>query len=165
MVKYVHTTIRELSVIQASGQNIPFPTGTFDIALALDVIEHVPKPLQLLREVHRVLKKDGILLLITPNRQFFITQRILGYYNLAIRKCFPNVPREPKKGVPCTHLKIYSTDEILNALETVGFEIVKYDTFSEAPFFQFVNLPFALIFRGSMRKWKWNKVFVICTKT
>lgn len=39
----------------------------FDAVTLWDVIEHVPDPLALLREVHRILKPDGILVMRLPN--------------------------------------------------------------------------------------------------
>ncbi len=41
--------------------------GSFDMVTMWDVIEHVPDPQQLLREVHSVLKPDGVIILETQN--------------------------------------------------------------------------------------------------
>lgn len=47
----------------------PFADGMFDAALFLDVIEHlIPRGL-VLREIHRVLKDDGRLMVSAPNRE------------------------------------------------------------------------------------------------
>lgn len=45
---------------------LPFATGTFDTVLCTQVLEHVPDPLQLFREAHRVLRPEGSLLLTAP---------------------------------------------------------------------------------------------------
>ena len=47
-------------------QNIPFADGQFDTILMSDVLEHIPNPDRLLREVSRVLSDDGKLLLNVP---------------------------------------------------------------------------------------------------
>ncbi len=47
---------------------LPFPGGTFDVALFLDVIEHIHPRVETLREIHRVLRDDGRLLVSAPNR-------------------------------------------------------------------------------------------------
>lgn len=45
--------------------------GTFDAIVMSHVLEHVHDPVQLLKECHRVLKKGGKLILITPNTYSF----------------------------------------------------------------------------------------------
>jgi SAM-dependent methyltransferase len=47
---------------------LPFPDQTFDHASILDVIEHVADEVAVLRELARVLRPGGILLLTTPHR-------------------------------------------------------------------------------------------------
>lgn len=49
------------------GNNFPVPEEQFDVVISADVIEHVRDPLSYLKEAYRVLKKDGLLLLTTPN--------------------------------------------------------------------------------------------------
>jgi SAM-dependent methyltransferase len=62
-----------------------FPTRFFDVVTMLDVIEHVTDPLNLLCEVHRILKNDGILLIKTPNGEYnFLKYRI---FVKALRMC------------------------------------------------------------------------------
>ena len=41
--------------------------NTFDVVILSHVIEHVPNPLALLSEIHRILKPGGIMSLVTPN--------------------------------------------------------------------------------------------------
>ncbi len=50
---------RGLTVCQAWGERLPFRAGQFDYALLVTVICFVPDPLALLREVHRVLRAGG----------------------------------------------------------------------------------------------------------
>jgi len=53
----------------ASVCAMPFHGALFDTVCMADIIEHLPEPEQALAEARRVLKKDGLLLLSTPNRQ------------------------------------------------------------------------------------------------
>lgn len=46
---------------------IPFPDESFDMATCFEVIEHVRYPKNLLTEIYRVLKPDGVLVISTPN--------------------------------------------------------------------------------------------------
>ena len=50
-----------------SLQHIPLASEVFDVVLCEYVIEHVEEPVAALREMYRVLKPQGTLLLLTPN--------------------------------------------------------------------------------------------------
>ena len=45
---------------------IPIPDNSFDVALCTEVLEHVPKPIDALKEIGRILKPNGILYLSAP---------------------------------------------------------------------------------------------------
>jgi SAM-dependent methyltransferase len=49
-------------------RTFPFPSASFDAALFLDVIEHLNPRREVLREIRRVLKPSGRLLVSGPNR-------------------------------------------------------------------------------------------------
>lgn len=49
------------------NQSLPFSENTFDIVLAVEVIEHLENPWHFMREAIRVLTEDGVLILTTPN--------------------------------------------------------------------------------------------------
>lgn len=50
---------------------LPFRSGAFSSATALDVLEHVPDEAALLSEFHRVLAPGGLLLVTVPARHLF----------------------------------------------------------------------------------------------
>jgi SAM-dependent methyltransferase len=56
-----------LPVCLDATRTLPFRSGTFGAVLMGDLIEHVYDPVALLRECHRVLMRDGQLVLTTPN--------------------------------------------------------------------------------------------------
>ncbi|MBN1942517.1 MAG: class I SAM-dependent methyltransferase [Phycisphaerae bacterium] len=67
--KYPHLTLRTIYPNEFSS--LPFPEAAFDRVLLLDVIEHVEKQILLLKELRRVLKPDGVLIVTVPGKHFF----------------------------------------------------------------------------------------------
>ena len=50
-------------------KELPFPDGTFDVVNVADVIEHLPDPEGLLRELGRVSRPGGTIVVATPQRE------------------------------------------------------------------------------------------------
>jgi ubiquinone/menaquinone biosynthesis C-methylase UbiE len=65
---------------QADAQRLPFRDCCFDLILSCETIEHVPDVCAALREMHRVCKPGGRLLLTTPNYL-----NLMGLYDLYAR--------------------------------------------------------------------------------
>jgi SAM-dependent methyltransferase len=59
---------------------LPHPDicGPFDVITIVDVIEHVPDPVGLLRQARELLSPNGILLVVTPDRRSFVA-RLMGW--------------------------------------------------------------------------------------
>lgn len=53
--------------VVADIQHLPFRTGTFDVVVSFETIEHVPKPSRAVAELADALRQGGTLLLTTPN--------------------------------------------------------------------------------------------------
>ena len=58
------------SLAQANGIALPFKDNSFDACLSLDVLEHIQDDTQALKEIRRVLKPGGVLLLTVPAFQW-----------------------------------------------------------------------------------------------
>lgn len=54
--------------ILSSAENLPLADASFDAVLLLDVLEHVSEQAAVLREIERVLKPGGMLILSVPHR-------------------------------------------------------------------------------------------------
>lgn len=63
-------------------QTLGYPDGHFDSVLSLEMLEHSPSPLRILREIHRVLKPGGQLVLTCPAAavevHLWIADHVLG---------------------------------------------------------------------------------------
>lgn len=82
---------------RADARYLPFQNGTFDLALMLDIVEHL-YPAELARalaDVHRVLKPGGVLIVHTmPNLWYYR----LGYplFRMVQRLRGKRLPRDPR---------------------------------------------------------------------
>lgn len=58
--------IQKVIDVYGSGFRLPFKNHRIDTILCIEVLQHAEEPGQIFSEISRVLKKDGILLLIAP---------------------------------------------------------------------------------------------------
>ena len=56
----------------ANAGGIPYEDGRFDVVFSDNVLEHLEEPLQVFREVARVLKPSGVFLFKTPNKWHYM---------------------------------------------------------------------------------------------
>jgi SAM-dependent methyltransferase len=52
--------------VLASAEELPFPDGSFDAVVSIEVIEHVPDGRRMIAECHRVLRPGGWCIISTP---------------------------------------------------------------------------------------------------
>jgi 2-polyprenyl-3-methyl-5-hydroxy-6-metoxy-1,4-benzoquinol methylase len=55
--------------VQDLNKKLQFKDGQFDVVSCIEVIEHLENPRQIVRDLARVLKPEGILVLTTPNNE------------------------------------------------------------------------------------------------
>jgi len=48
-------------------ENLKLPSENYDAVTLLDILEHLPDPMGTLKEIHRILKREGVLILNTPD--------------------------------------------------------------------------------------------------
>lgn len=56
------------SFICSSGDCLALPNASVDVVTSFETIEHVPDDVALVKEFQRVLKRDGVLIISTPNQ-------------------------------------------------------------------------------------------------
>jgi len=93
----------------ADAHHLPFRPESFSKVMMYEVIEHLENPKQALSEIHRVLKKEGILELTTPNIMF------IGNYFWWILN--------PKKTEIKDHIYAWRMSELRNLIELARLKI------------------------------------------
>jgi ubiquinone/menaquinone biosynthesis C-methylase UbiE len=61
----------DLRAVNAAGESLPFRSGSFDIIVCMDVLEHVQQPEKVLAEISRCLKPGGVCQVSAINRFAF----------------------------------------------------------------------------------------------
>ena len=79
-------------VTAADVAMLPFPTGTFDIVLSSECIEHTPSPHASVLELTRVLRPDGRLAITCPNRTWYWSCAIADRLGIRHYKGLENWP-------------------------------------------------------------------------
>ncbi|MEW6742824.1 MAG: class I SAM-dependent methyltransferase [Planctomycetota bacterium] len=96
------------------------PDGEFDVITLWDVFEHFPDPARQLREMHRILKDDGLVLLDTPN-SLSLLRRLA---HLLYRASLGRLTYPAQKLHHVFHLYYYSRESLRRMVERYGFEVV-----------------------------------------
>ena len=61
--------IENCSFAVGNAESTNFEGGSFEIAICSEVLEHVPAPERILKEIHRILGSGGIAIISTPNAE------------------------------------------------------------------------------------------------
>jgi SAM-dependent methyltransferase len=95
-------------VEQADVMSCPFPDASFDAVTSSHLLEHVPDPVGLLAEVHRLLRPGGVTVVVTPNADSWLHHRYRGdWFNLD----------------PPRHLQLFRRTVLASLVEDAGFSI------------------------------------------
>lgn len=73
--KYLLTDYTEadwLDVKNVDALNVPFDSGRFDFVIASHCIHHLSSPVKFLKEMHRILKPNGLLIINEVKNSFFM---------------------------------------------------------------------------------------------
>jgi len=57
-----------VTFVESSAERLPFPDGDFDAVIERDALHHMGEPGRALREIRRVLRPDGVAVIIEANR-------------------------------------------------------------------------------------------------
>lgn len=102
-----------LKIINGTLDTHKFTPGYFDAVTIVDVLEHIPDPKDLLLKIHKLMKNNAILCVVTPDFGSF-TAKILG------KKWW---------GIRLAHLSYFTRRDLSSVFEDVGFREVRANTY------------------------------------
>ena len=77
---------KDLAAASTATERLPFPDGTFDRVLMVDALHHVADQAQTIRELYRVLKAGGRLVIEEPDVRTFSVKLIALAEKLALMR-------------------------------------------------------------------------------
>ena len=101
-------------ILNAAGEFLPLPSGTFDLILSHEVLEHVRDDRAAVCEMVRALKPGGRVIVFVPNRGYpFETHGIYwkGKYSFGNKLLVNYLPRLLRDKL-APHVRIYSTNDL-----------------------------------------------------
>lgn len=105
-------------VVNALAQELPFADKSFEAVHMNHVLEHVPAPLQSLRDIRRLLKPGGLVLIEVPNE--------IGPSAIRLKLQFGRL------GIPGTeqlryapHIIYFTMESLTKAIEQAGLRVIR----------------------------------------
>ena len=71
--------VKNIEVVRASAESLPFRKNKFKLVIALDVLEHLGKPKDAIEEIYHALQKTGWLVTSLPLENFFQRTSRVGF--------------------------------------------------------------------------------------
>jgi len=97
-------------------EEMQLPENYFDVITMWQVLEHLPYPLAALKEIHRILKPDGLLVISTPDSG--------GIPAKVLRRRWWNIRR--------LHINQFTTKTLMDMLKNAGFKNICFAHYKES---------------------------------
>lgn len=103
--------------------NLPFPDASFTLVTAQMVVEHVERPLELLREVGRVLRPGGKFIFLTPNLLNYQVFAATFFPDKLKKRIVRYLEFREERDVFRTYYRLNTRNEIAKAARAAGLAI------------------------------------------
>ncbi len=117
---------------RADLARLPFRDSVFDLAVSSHVVEHLAAPEAVFRELARVLKPGGALLILTPNRWHYVTvaARLLPH---RVHVAFNRWRGVDARDIFPTRYRANTAGRLRRLLEGAGLFVERLDQFETEP--------------------------------
>lgn len=94
-IERARRSLPDVTFTVGPADSVPYPDAFFDAVLLLDVLEHVPDDAAVLREIARVLRPGGTLILSVPNQGILARFDSLNVYHHIFGNRVPSPTDDP----------------------------------------------------------------------
>ena len=145
VIKKAQQNIGHLSGVMLNNANIytlPYPDNTFDAVILSEILEHIDRDVDGLREVYRVLKPDGVVAITVPNANYpFLWDPI----NKTLETMFKtHIGKGPLAGLWANHVRLYTAEGLRSSVLAAGFQVEEERAFTHYSFPFIHNLVYGL---------------------
>lgn len=132
----------DISLLNATIYQLPFPANYFHAVILSEVLEHLEDDAAALKEIFRVLKPGGVVVLTVPNANYPfwwdpINKSLETLFKTKIRK-------GPLAGIWANHVRLYTMPELRRPVIDAGFVIEAERAFTHFSFPFIHNLVYGL---------------------
>lgn len=145
IIQKAKRNVGHLPAIMLNNANIyalPYADNSFNAVILSEILEHIERDVDGLREVRRVLKPDGVVAITVPNANYpFWWDPI----NKTLETVFhTHIGRGPLAGIWANHVRLYTAEQLRDAVEAAGFVVEEERAFTHHSFPFIHNLVYGL---------------------
>ncbi len=131
-----------LLLTNANIYSLPYPDNTFDGVILSEILEHIERDVDGLKEVLRVLKPGGVVAITVPNANYpFWWDPI----NKTLETLFQtHIQHGPLAGIWANHVRLYTRDQLRQSVLAAGFAVEEERAFTHHSFPFIHNLVYGL---------------------
>lgn len=127
VAKLAATTFEEIIVGNIEEMNVGFPAQSFDVIIALDVLEHLVDPWKILKLCHFLLKPGGVMIASIPN---------VAHYTVSIPLMLRGLWTYRNDGLlDRTHLRFFVAGTAVELMTSSGLIVDQVEYLRIAPAF------------------------------
>jgi 2-polyprenyl-3-methyl-5-hydroxy-6-metoxy-1,4-benzoquinol methylase len=146
----------EIGWIQGDLNNaLPSPDGSFDVIVSSEVIEHLENPRAMYRDLFRLLKPGGLLIVTTPNQESIRSLAALvtaGYFVNFSDNCYP------------AHITALLRKDLERIANEAGFGPVSFEFTNNGSIPKIPNIKWQSVLPFLKSRWFSDNIAAVCSK-
>ena len=146
----------EIGWIQGDLNNpLPSPDGSFDVIVSSEVIEHLENPRAMYRDLFRLLKPGGLLIVTTPNQESIRSLAALvtaGYFVNFSDNCYP------------AHITALLRKDFERIAKEAGFGPVSFEFTNNGGIPKIPGIKWQSVLPFLKGRWFSDNIAAVCTK-
>jgi len=116
---------KRVKIKKSNIYKLPYENNSFDLIICSEVLEHLKDDKKALKELHRVLKPNGKLIITVPNLNFPFFWDPLNWFLMHFFNKHINKNIWWLAGIWADHERLYNKNDLKKIIKQTGFKIIK----------------------------------------